>query len=69
MTRPVSDKQQKKLADDARLLRAWKRFHREEREAALTGPHAVTLAELCRIIANIECVRPAQLVGFIGAID
>ena len=67
MTRPLSDKQQKKLADDARLLRAWKKFHREEREAVLAGPHA--LGELFRMFANIECVRPAQLVGFIGAIN
>ena len=59
----------KKLADDARLLRAWKNFHREEKAAALSGPHARTLAELFRAFANIECVQPAQLVGFIGAID
>src|SRR5262245_40963289 len=34
-----SNKEQKKLADDARLLRAWKAFHREERETVLAGPH------------------------------
>jgi hypothetical protein len=39
----------KKLADDARLLRAWKKFHREEREAVLAGPHGSVLAELFRI--------------------
>jgi hypothetical protein len=61
--------QEKKLADDARLLRAWKNFHREERETVLSGPHARTLVELFRMFANIECVQPSQLVGFIGAID
>jgi hypothetical protein len=61
--------QEKKLADDARLLRAWKNFHREEREAVLVGPHARTLVELFRMFANIECVQPSQLVGFISAID
>jgi hypothetical protein len=61
--------QEKKLADDARLLRWWKAWHREERDAVLAGPHAVTLAELFRMFANIECVKPAQLIGFIGAID
>jgi hypothetical protein len=64
-----STAQEKKLVDDARLLRAWKKFHREERDAVLAGPHATTLAELFRAFANIECVRPAQLIGFIGAID
>ena len=60
---------EKKLADDARLMRAWRAFHREEREAALAGPYAVTLAELFRMFANLVHVQPAQLVGFIGAID
>jgi hypothetical protein len=60
---------EQKLADDARLLRAWKKFHREEREAALAGPYAATLGELFRMFANLNCVRPAQLIGFIGAID
>src|SRR6516165_10816004 len=56
----------KELADNARLLRAWKRFHREERDVALSGPHAVTLAELFRMFSAIEHVTPAQLIGFIG---
>jgi hypothetical protein len=61
--------QEKKLADDARLLRAWKAFHREERDAVLAGPHAVTLAELFRMFANLEHVQPAQLIGFVAAIN
>jgi hypothetical protein len=69
MKRRRSEKEQKKLADDACLLRAWKAFHREEREAVLAGSHARTLAELFRAFASIECVKPAQLVGLISAID
>jgi len=60
--------QEKKLVDDARLLRWWRAFHREEKAVALSGPHARTLAELFRAFANIECVQPTQLVGFV-AID
>jgi len=60
---------EKELADSVRLLRAWKRFHREERDAALTGPHTRTLTELFRMFANLKHVAPAQLVGFIGAIN
>src|SRR5262249_36988347 len=60
---------EKELADNARLLRAWKRFHRDERDAALSGPHARTLAELFRMFANLKHVQPAQLIGFVGAID
>jgi hypothetical protein len=68
MPRPNA-KRDKKLADDARLLRWWRAFHREEREAALSGPHARTLVELFRMFSAIEHVKPAQLVGFISAID
>jgi hypothetical protein len=69
MKRRRSEKEQKKLTDDARLLRWWSAWHREQRDTVLAGPHARTLAELFRMFANIECVKPAQLVGFIGAID
>ena len=30
----------KKLVDDARFMRWWKAWHREEREAVLAGPPA-----------------------------
>ena len=56
--------QEKKLADNERLLRWWKKFHREEREAVLAGPHSVVLGELFRMFKNLQHVRPAQLLGF-----
>jgi len=62
-------KQEKELADNARLLRAWKKFHREEREAVLAGPHGALLSELFRMFANIQHVAPAQLVGFVQSIN
>jgi len=60
---------EKELADNARLLRAWRKFHREEREAVLAGPYATTLIELFRMFANIQYVAPAQLVGFVQSIN
>jgi len=66
---PKHLKTEKELADNARLLRAWKKFHREEREAVLAGPYGTTLAELFRMFSAIKHVAPAQLIGFIGAID
>jgi len=67
MNRRLNDKQQKKLADDARLLRAWKKFHREEREAALAA-HGAELGELFRMLENLQHVQPAQLIGFVHSI-
>ena len=69
MKRHQSKKEQKKLADDARLLRAWKKFHRDERDTVLAGPHSATLGELFRMFANLPHVQPSQLVGYTRAIN
>lgn len=58
----------KALKDDARLLRVWKQWHREERIAVLAGPHGPALAELFRMLDNIKHVRPRQLVGLAQSI-
>jgi hypothetical protein len=67
--RRKSNKEQKKLADDARLLRASKKFHREERETVLAGPHGSVLNELFRVLANLKHMQPAQLIGYVQSID
>jgi hypothetical protein len=64
-----SHKEQKKLVNDARLLRAWKKFHREERETVLAGPHGSVLNELFRMITNLTHMQPAQLIGYVQSID
>jgi hypothetical protein len=69
MNRRLSAKEQKKLADDARLLRNWKKFHREEREAVLAGPHSAVLGELFRMFENLQHVQPAQLIGLVRSIN
>jgi hypothetical protein len=69
MARRTAAQAEKELRDNARLLRAWKKFHAEEKAAVLAGPYAITLAELFRMFANLKHVQPAQLVGFVGAID
>ena len=47
---------EEKLADDARLLRAWKKWHAEERAAVLAGPHGSVLVELFRMLENLKHV-------------
>ena len=39
---------QQKLADDGYLLRPWREWHREQRDAVLAGPHGIVLAALFR---------------------
>jgi hypothetical protein len=60
---------EQKLADDARLLRAWKNWHREQLNDVLAGPHGAVLAELFRMFKNLQHVQPAQLIGLARSID
>ena len=69
MRRNSKSERERELANQAKLTRAWKAFHREEREAVLAGPYSATLAELFRMFANLPHVQPSQLVGYTRAID
>jgi hypothetical protein len=61
--------EQKEVEDRSRLLRAWKKFHAEELETALAGPHSTVLTELFRMFQNLQHVQPSQLIGFAQSID
>src|SRR6516162_11581539 len=69
MTRRTAVQAEKELRDNARLLRWWKAWHREQREAVLAGPHGAVLAELFRMFKNLQHVQPSQLIGFATSID
>ena len=69
MRRSRSEKKDKKLADDARLMRWWKAWHREQREAVCAGPHGAVLGELFRMLLNLKHVQPAQLIGLARSVD
>jgi hypothetical protein len=64
MKRRTSDRD-KKLADDARLLRAWRNWHREQLEEALAGVHGAVLERLMRELKDLRSAR--ELVDFISA--
>ena len=70
--RPQS-KAEKKLADDARLLRAWRRWRRERLETLLTGPYAepaqallVFLKTMSSASALVEFVNRGPWLGADG---
>jgi hypothetical protein len=59
--------QEQKLADDTYLLRAWKKFHRDELAEALVGLHRDVMT---RLMTHLEQLRSArELVAFIAAQD
>jgi hypothetical protein len=45
---------EKKLADDARLLRAWRNWHAEELTEALNGPHHQIVEPLMEILKRLD---------------
>jgi len=64
MARPKS-KVDKKLEDDARLLRAWRQRHGEQLEEALAGVHADVMQRLMTQLKDLHSAR--ELVVFIEA--
>jgi len=69
MRRNSKQDRDRERAELAKLTRVWRQWHHEERDAVLAGPHGGVLGELFRMAANLQHVRPAQLIGFIGTID
>jgi hypothetical protein len=44
---------EKELRDNAHLLRAWKRWHAEQLEEVLTGPHAVIATQVVHFLKTM----------------
>ena len=65
-TRTATDR---KLADDARLLRAWRNWHRDELEAALVGPHGAVATRLVQLLRDLTLKSAPTLLEFIHAQD
>jgi hypothetical protein len=59
----------KELADNARLLRAWKAFHRVQLEEALAGLHGVQVSELMTLLDRLKLSSAAALLAFIERTD
>jgi hypothetical protein len=60
-------KKDQELADNARLLRAWKAWHREQLEEALHGLHRDVLEQLMAQLKHLHEAR--ELLRFIEAQD
>jgi hypothetical protein len=63
--------EEKECAEQAnKLLRAWLAWHREERKAALAGPHADMLERLFFILAELKpSSAPTLLLAYVSAVD
>jgi hypothetical protein len=54
----------RKLEEDAHLLRAWRNWHREQLEEACSGPHRMLLEALLARLKNIQMNSAAELLRF-----
>ena len=68
MTRLARD-QQKKLADDAKLVRIWKQWHADELADAIAGAHGAIIAELMAQLDRLELSSAATLLAFMQRAD
>jgi hypothetical protein len=69
MRRHRSKEQEKELAERNHLLRAWKKFHREELDAALAGPHGPMLERLVFTLKSLTLQSAPLLLAYIRGID
>jgi hypothetical protein len=67
MRRSLSQREKKRLEDDARLLRAWRNFHQEELTVAIDGAHGSVIARLMEILRTLELASGPVLLEFIKA--
>ena len=61
--------QQKELADQARLMRAWKAWHAEQLDEALAGLHGAMVAELMTLLDRHELNSAAALRACVQRMD
>ena len=61
--------QEQKYVDDARLLRAWHKWHCEERECALAGPHGAMIERLMFILDPLSLQSASLLLAYVRGVE
>lgn len=61
--------QEKELADQARLLKAWRAWHAEQLANAIAGTHGTIIAELMTLLDRLELNSAAALLDFMRRSD
>jgi len=64
-----SKKRDQKLADNAHLPRAWKKWHREELEEAREGVHGAVVAEIMGVLDQLELESASVLLDHVRRTD
>ena len=65
----ASRDQQKKLEDDAKLIRAWRAWHKEQLDEACASAHGAIVSEVMTVLNNIEQCEPSTLLDLMRHTD
>jgi hypothetical protein len=57
------------LADNTHLLRAWKRWHREQLDEVLAGPHGAAVARVMAFLKHMDSQSASALVALAREFD
>src|SRR5262245_32488678 len=70
-TDSMTQREEQKRADDARLMRVWRKWHREELDEVLAGPHGAMMERLMFILKSLELNSVSQqlLLAYVRGID
>jgi hypothetical protein len=63
------DDRVEELRDNAHLLRAWKRWHREQLEQVLAGEHGAAVARIIKFLAHMGPQSASALVALVREFD
>ena len=63
------DKRQQKLADDARLLRAWRKWHGEQLDEVLAGPYGAAVAQVIDFLKRMDPQSAPALIALVREFD
>ena len=66
--RDETQQAQQKLADDARLLRAWRKWHREQLDV-LAGPHGAAVARVIDFLKRMGPQSAPALIALVREFD
>jgi hypothetical protein len=61
--------EERERAENARLLRDWHGWHRDERKAVLAGPHGLMFERLPFILRTLELRSATVLLAFVRGVD
>jgi hypothetical protein len=65
----MTQREEQKRADDARLMRAWRKWHREELEETLAGPHGPMIERLAFILKALTVESAPLLLAYIRGVN